>query len=169
MVMAADQLHTQTSQAIPGAAIGINCIKMARELTIRIILEQPPSGVDFALQKGTGNNYEPVQKQRSNGKDLTFELQPSLKQNASDSVVAMAGPFVHGPIGQRFVYVDIGTYAGQSDSCWSRRLKIPLNGIPVEVIQTGGVLETRVPGTGRDGGPNCATVKDFKGWKAIER
>ena len=141
---------------------------MARELTIRIILEHPPSGVDFALQKGTRNNYEPVQKQRSNGKDLMFEFRPLLRQDASNSVVAMAGPFVQGPMRQRFVYVDVGTYAGQSDSCWSRRLKIPLDGIPAEVIQTGGVLETRVPGTGRDGGPNCGTVKDFKGWRVVE-
>jgi hypothetical protein len=152
---------------VPFAPIGIKCTKMARGLTIRIILEQPPPGVDFALQKGTGDNYEPVQKQRSDGKDLTFEFHPSLRQRASDSVVAMAGPFVQGPTRQRFVYVDIGTYAGQADSCWSRRLKVPLAGIPAEVIRTGGVLETRVPGTGRDGGPNCASVKEFKGWKVV--
>jgi Family of unknown function (DUF5990) len=163
----ADQLDTETSEAVSRAAIGIKCINMARGLTIRIILEQPPSGVDFALQKGTGNNYEPVQKQRSHGKDLTFEFHPSLRQDASDSIVGMAGPFVQGPPRQRFVYVDIGTYAGQADSCWSRRLKIPLAGIPAEVIRTGCVLETRVPGTGRDGGPNCATVKEFKGWKVV--
>ena len=28
------------------------------------------------------------------------------------------------------------------------------------------IFETRVPGTGRDGGPNCATVKPFAGWKS---
>jgi Family of unknown function (DUF5990) len=142
-------------------------MKMARELTLRIIVEQPPSGVDFALQKGNGNNYEPVQKQRSSGNDLTFEFQASLRQGASDNIVAIAGPFVQRAPRQRFVYVDIGTYAGQSDSCWSRRLKTPLEGIPAEVIRTGSVLETRVPGTGRDGGPNCATVKQFKGWKVV--
>jgi hypothetical protein len=27
------------------------------------------------------------------------------------------------------------------------------------------ILETTVPGTGKDGGPNCATVKPFDGWK----
>jgi uncharacterized protein DUF5990 len=84
-------------------------------------------------------------------------------------MAAMAGPFVQGPARHRFVYVDIGTYAGQADSYWSRRLKIPLEGIPAEVIRTGGVLETRVPGRGRDGGPNCATVKEFKAWKLVHR
>jgi hypothetical protein len=67
------------------------------------------------------------------------------------------------------VYVDIGTCAGQADSCWSRRLKVPLEGIPAKMIRKGGVLEARVPGTGRDGGPNCATVKDFEGWKVVDR
>ena len=26
------------------------------------------------------------------------------------------------------------------------------------------VIEVRVPGTGRDGGPTCGTVKQFSGW-----
>ena len=47
-------------------------------------------------------------------------------------------------------------------------MKVPLEGIPARVIRTGGVLEARVPGTGRRGGPNCATVKDFEGWKYVE-
>jgi hypothetical protein len=142
---------------------------MARELTLRIILEKPPQGVDFALQKGRGSAYETVQKQRSGKKDLVFEFQPTIKEGVSTGMAALGGPFVQGPPRQRFVYVDIGSCAGQFDSCWSRRLKIPLEGITAKMVGTGGVLETRVPGTGRDGGPNCATVKDFEGWKAANR
>jgi hypothetical protein len=141
---------------------------MLGELTLRIIVEQPPPGVDFALQKGRGNAYETVQKQRSEGKDLAFEFQPVVREGVSDSMSALRGPFVQGPPRQRFVYIDIGTCAGQADSCWSRRLKIPLDGITATMIGRRGVLETRVPGTGRDGGPNCATVKDFEGWKRVE-
>jgi hypothetical protein len=139
---------------------------MARELTLRVIVEQPPPGVDFALQKGSGSVYETVQRQRSQGKDLVFEFQPSFRGVGSD-VTVLGGPFVQGPPRQRFVYVDIGTYAGQAESCWSRRLKVPLDGITPKMIQAGGVLEARVPGTGRDGGPNCATVRDFEGWKSV--
>jgi hypothetical protein len=138
---------------------------MARELRLRIIIEQPPPGVDFGLQKGSGNAYETVQEQRSDGKDLVFEFQPSIRAGDSDTMVALGGPFVQGSPRQRFVYIDIGTCAGQADSCWSRRLKISLDGIPAKFIGTGGILEARVPGTGRDGGPSCATVKDFEGWK----
>ena len=142
---------------------------MARELTLRIVIERPPAGVDFALQRGKGSSYETVQTQRSQGKDLVFEFQPSIKEGVYDSMAALGGPFVQGPPRQRFVYLDIGTCAGQAGSCWSRRLKVPLEGIPAKSIRTGGVVETRVPGTGRDGGPTCATVKDFDGWKMVDR
>jgi hypothetical protein len=142
---------------------------MAPEFTIRIIIEQPPPGVDFALQKGSGKAYEAVQRQRSEGKDLTFEFQPSIREGIAGGIAALGGPFVQGPPRQRFIYIDIGAYAGQADSCYSRRLKIPLDGITPKMIGRGHVLQTRVPGTGRDGGPNCATVKDFGGWKLVEQ
>jgi hypothetical protein len=138
---------------------------MTRELKLRIVVEGPPSGVDYALQKGSGGVFETDQLQRSEGKDLAFEFTPAVKDRVSDPMAALAGPFVQGPRGQRFVYLDIGTCAGQTDSCWTRRLKIPLAGITMTMIRTGGVIEARVPGTGRDGGPSCATVKDFNGWK----
>jgi len=79
------------------------------------------------------------------------------------------GEYVQGPRGNRFIYIDIGTYAGQADTPWSRRLKIPLSNITMEMIQNlvadpSLILETRVPGTGKDGGPNCGTVNPFGGW-----
>jgi hypothetical protein len=140
---------------------------MARELTLRIIIEQPPPGVDYGLQKGSGSAYETVQKQRSHGKNLVFEFQPSIREGVSDSMAALGGPFVQGPPRQRFIYIDVGTCAGQAESCWSRRLKIPLDGIPAQAIGARGVLEARVPGTAHDGSPTCATVKDFDGWKRV--
>ena len=132
---------------------------MDRELTLRIVLERPPKGVDFGLQKGRGSAYETVQTQRSKGQDLRFQFTAGVRGPA------LVGPFVQGPAGQRFVYIDIGTYAGQADTCWSRRLKIPLTGIAVDRIAATAILEARGPGTGKDGGPNCATVKPFGGWK----
>ena len=115
---------------------------MGRKLTLRIIIEQPPPGVDFGLQKGSGSVYETVQKQRWQGKDLVFEFQPSIRDGVSDSMAALGGPFVQGPPRQRFVYIDIGTYAGQTDSCWSRRLKVPLDGIPPKSIAAGIVIRS---------------------------
>jgi len=132
---------------------------MGQEVVLRIVLESPPPGVDFGLQKGRGHAYETVQKQRSGSGDLVFEFAVGVKPPGDFN-----GPFVQGPKGERFVYVGIGTSVGQADSCWSRRLKIPLSGITNEMLDAAVILETRVPGTGRDGGPNCATVKPFGGW-----
>ena len=84
-------------------------------------------------------------------------------------MAALGGPYVQGPPRQRFVYLDIGAYAGQAGSCWSRRMKVPLEGIPAKMLRTGGILEARIAGTGRDGGPNCATVRDFDGWRQVDQ
>jgi hypothetical protein len=64
---------------------------MARGLTFRIVIEQPPAGVDFALQQGSGSAYEPVQRQRSTGNDLTFEFQPSIREGISPNVSVTLG------------------------------------------------------------------------------
>ena len=143
---------------------------MDKQITFSITLEQPPAGVDYGLQKGSGSNYETVQKQRSVSKDLHFEFTVSVRRREDSSTPDFRGPFVQGPVNERFVYIDIGTYAGQSDSVWGRRLKIPLYGISFEMIDklSPGIklfLETRVPGTGKDNGPNCGTVKPFSGWQ----
>ena len=120
-----------------------------------IIVEKPPAGVDYALQKGTGSKYEIEQKRRSTGADLRFEFDARVEGGD------FRGPYVAGPRGGRFIYLDIGTAAGQHDSAWSRRLKIPLTGL---IAEPGRSYEARVPGTGRDGSPTCATVKPFGGW-----
>jgi len=147
---------------------------MEHELRLRIILEKPPREVDFGLQKGRGANYETIQKQRSKVKDLYFEFIVGIKAAGKNAMPSFLGPFVQGPTAEQFIYIDIGTYAGQTDSCWSRRLKIPLTGIKWDMVDRLRaneelILETRIPGTGRDGGPNCATVKPLEGWKIGQR
>lgn len=142
---------------------------MDRELIFRIVLEKPPPGIDFGLQKGSGSKYETIQKQRSGNEDLNFEFTARIK-DASPAQPIFLGPFVQGSSTARFVYIDIGTYAGQTNTVWSRRLKVPLAGITQDMINAmmkneNLLLETKVPGTGKDGGPNCATVKPFSGWQ----
>ena len=146
---------------------------MNQEIPIRIILENPPPGVDFGIQKGGGNKYETILKQRSNKHDLCFEIIISVNENKAP-LPNFTIPFVQWSINERFIYIDIGTYAGQLDSVWSLRLKIPLTAISSETINlllsdTFLILETKVPGTGKDGGPNCATVKPFAGWDLVTR
>jgi hypothetical protein len=120
------------------------------EVKFRIVLVEPPQGVDFALQLGKTAASSLVQTQRSAGGELRFEF---------DLQIVMA----EGSEGPDF------RSAGQFSSPWTRRLKVPLSGITAELValalrDPAAVVETRVPGTGRDGGPNAATVKPFAGW-----
>jgi hypothetical protein len=141
---------------------------MSHEIRLRVILKSPPPGVDFGLQSGQGNPYEVVGKQRSGKGDLKFELKVGVKERVGRSAeVDFTGPFVQGKAGERFFYIDIGTYAGQADSEYGRRLKISLRGISkLQVAKAKGkTFETAIAGTGKDGGPACATPKDFAGWK----
>jgi hypothetical protein len=144
-------------------------VKFQNEIRLRVILSAPPPGVLFGLQEGSGNKYRTIQLQRSGTYDLTFEFAVTLKtQKEAASDPDFAGPLVHGPKGERFIYIDIGTSAGDLMSEWTRRLKIPLRGITPDTLSTlanaDGILQITVPGKAKDGGPNCATVKPFPGW-----
>jgi len=143
---------------------------MESDITLQIILTRPTPDVLYGLQKGAGNNYETVQKQMAASDDLSFKFTIKVKGDRSkDKLPKFSGSYVQGPSDNKFVYIDIGTYAGQTNTIWSRRLKIPLTGITWEDIDSltrnqNSIMETHVPGTGKDGGPNCATVKPFEGW-----
>lgn len=148
---------------------------MNDEITIQVILERPLPGVLYALQKGTGLNYTSIQGQVATDRDLLFEEVVKLKGDGLKyDYPDFGGPFVHGVKSARFLYIDIGKNAGQFTSAWSRRLKIPLVGISWDMIRQiisapELVLFTKVPGIGKDGGPNCATVKPFPGWSTQKR
>ena len=146
---------------------------MERELTFRIVLEKPPAGVDFALQKGKGTKYEIVQKQRSGSGDLRFEFTARAVVEGKGGDPNLLGPFMQGTPEARFVYIGIGTFAGQTGTEWSRRLKVPLSGITKTMIDRAArdsqIFETSVPGTAKDGSPSCATVKQFAGWKLVKQ
>jgi hypothetical protein len=141
-------------------------------LRLQITLQSPPAGVDFGLQKGSGHFYEVVATQRSGTGDLHFELMIEVKgDSGKEPMPDFKGPFVQGPKLGRFIYINIGKSARQFDSEWSRRLKIPLTGITWAMLEKAAAnetptLRTVVPGTAKDGGPNCATVKPFAGWDA---
>jgi hypothetical protein len=141
---------------------------MKEEISIKIILLDPPGGVDYGLQKGHAHTYEIVSLQHSSSGDLHFTCSIGLK-TGKDGNPDFNGPFVQGPAGGRFIYISIGTYAGQKNTPIGRRLKIPLTGITDPMIKklqknTSQLLETRIIGTAKDGTPACATPKPFDGW-----
>src|SRR3954451_25130939 len=82
-------------------------VEMEVQLRLRIVLENPPAGVDFGLQQGKGAAYQTVQTQRSRGDDLRFDGTVTAKDNRGDGLPNFLGPLTQGPPGGRFLYIDI--------------------------------------------------------------
>jgi hypothetical protein len=139
---------------------------MSNEINLRIVLENTVNGTVYGLQKGKGSNYETIQAQPGNGKDLFFDFSVPVKEN-NISGFSLSGPFVQGTAESRFVYIGIGSYAGQAGAPWNGRLKVPLPEATLLTSQgdTGDYrLCCTVPGRTKDGKPMFATVKPFGGW-----
>ena len=75
-------------------------------MKLRIVLEKPPAGVDFGLQKGRGSDYETIQKQGYKAKDLHFEFTVSVKASSQDAMSVFVGSLVQGPSRERFINID---------------------------------------------------------------
>ncbi len=71
---------------------------------------------------------------------------------------------------RRFVYIRIGSMAGDHSAGWQRRAKIDIHDIPPALLdqaRKGAVLEAILPGRGKDGTPACATVRPTRAWQAV--
>jgi hypothetical protein len=139
-------------------------------LPLRIIVVGPPAGVTFALQRGR-DQLEPPVVATPDAVWFDFDVEVA---DAAANPPRLVGDFAQGPPGARFVYVNSGTMAGQTESCWTRRAKVPLASIDAELVHetlahTGTVLQARVFGRSRDGGPACASVKLLEGWTPVRR
>lgn len=136
-------------------------------LPLRITLLHPPPGVRFRLQSGRTELVAPT---REDGAAISFDFEVRVADRDGAQPPRFLGPFTQGPPAVRFVYVNSGKQAGESDSCWDRRAKIPLGGITWDLIERtlakkGARLEVQIEGTGRDGGPACATVPLARAWR----
>jgi len=145
---------------------------MKRELPLRILVEHPSKGVVFRLQRGRKELAPPTE---ASDERLVFELTVRVAGDLPGGALNLRGAFAQGPPAGRFVYVSSGTSAGQHDSCWTRRAKVPLAGITRELATHAlsdpeTVLEARITSTARDGGPACATVPLLDGgWQIATR
>jgi hypothetical protein len=157
------------SQAIKTSVQSTAGLGQSTVARLRVILVAPPAGVDFGLQEGTGSVFKTVLVKRSSGSDLTFEFDLPVRFG-DDGSVDYLGPYRQGPKGDRFVYLDVGKIAGQIDGVWERRIKIPLGQLSRSMVEQAASdskarLEASFPGTAKDGGPSCATIKPIAGWK----
>lgn len=140
------------------------------DLLLRITVVGPPPGVRFQLQRGRGE-LEPAVQTTCTAITFEFPLRVARRPTGEPNFL---GPFAQGPPASRFIYINSGTLAGQSDSCWTRRAKIPLTSITWALIDQARAanvpLETEIAGTGRDGGPLCASVPlRGGGWRVASR
>ena len=143
------------------AANPSQCFKLA------VILEDPVPGVLYALQRRDGSLDEPTEVYPY---QLRFEALVRLGASLPDGRPNLLGEFVSGSPSDRFIYINSGQRAGQTDSCWDRRAKVKLSSLSPELIRAAltvstNVIEGRTRGSALDGGPCCATVRlDASGW-----
>ncbi|MFN7111010.1 MAG: DUF5990 family protein [Brevundimonas sp.] len=132
-------------------------------ITLRLTIADPVAGVAYSLQDKANM---PVESRVAGDAPISFDVPITLSDDGR-----LTGPFVRreGP-SRRFVYIAIGTSAGQHASEWSRRAKIDVHDIPADLLalaRDGRVLEAILPGRARDGGPACATVRPLQPWRAV--
>ena len=141
---------------------------MKYQIPFRVVVAKPLSGVAMRVQRGRDELLDPTST-RSDAIAFEFEMTVDLNSGQPNFL----GKYAQGPKDARFVYVNSGTYAGQHQTCWSRRAKLSLMTITEkqarEVIgDPDRCFETVMPGVGRDGGPTCASVKGIE-WKVVKK
>ncbi|WP_068876470.1 MULTISPECIES: DUF5990 family protein [unclassified Phenylobacterium] len=132
-------------------------------ITLRITLEDPVPGVTYSLQNGKS---APVGPMVATDAPLSFDVPVRLAPGPK-----FLGEFVRreGPA-RRFVYIAIGGQAGDHASPWSRRIKLDIHDLPGALLEkalAGDILEGRLPGRAKDGGPSCGTLKPVGGWRVV--
>lgn len=143
---------------------------MSQEVPIRIVLVHPADGVRFAVQRGKDALLPPT---HADDAAITFDLTVRIGEPQPDGAPNFLGPFTQGSVAERFVYVNAGTLAGQPESPWTRRAKVKLAGISqtmIEAVQAtpGAVLEVRIDGQAKDGGPPAASIPLLgAGWQVV--
>jgi hypothetical protein len=139
---------------------------MRATLNFRIVVEDPLADVNYAVQRGRSDLLAPS---RSTESELAFDFRLTLADLDADPP-RLTGEYAQGPAKQRFVYVNSGSMAGQKNTCWTRRAKVPLYGVKRALLaqvvkrEDGSVLEARIHGRAKDGGPACATVPLLSEW-----
>lgn len=138
------------------------------ETTARIVVENPPPGVVVAVQIGKTGQHSLLPVSQSGPGWIAFDV-PVKAATGPDGAARLAGPAIQGPTGDRFIYVNWGTSAGQHGTAITRRAKVRIGTLtPDQILQAlepGKRLETAFAGVGKDGGPACATIPLIGGWR----
>ena len=131
-------------------------------ITLRLTIADPVPGVHYSLQEKDAV----LDPRIATDAPLSFDVPVRLTDDAR-----FLGDFVRreGPK-RRFVYIRIGSMAGDHSAGWQRRAKIDIHDIPAALLdqaRKGAVLEAVLPGRGKDGTPACATVRTSAPWRVV--
>lgn len=131
-------------------------------ITLRLTIAEPLPGLAYNLQDKANR---PVDIRLSGDAPLSFDVPVTLNDDGR-----LTGTFVRreGPV-RRFVYVAVASHPGDPAG-WNRRAKIDVHDIPADLLaqaREGRMLEGRLPGRARDGGPACAIVRLLEPWRAL--
>lgn len=143
---------------------------MKQLLRVQLRVLDAPAGVTVMVQRGASELIPPA---RHVDGMLVFDLELSVSYPKGQEAPRLGGPCVHGPVQGRFLYVNAGTYAGQTDSGWARRAKVPLplltHGLVEQALAEPKLtLQASIWGRAGDGGPACASVKLLDaGWELV--
>lgn len=134
---------------------------VGRTITLRLTIDDPVPGVTYSLQDRKGVPVGPVV---ATAAPLSFDVPVKVAPGPRflGELVRREGPE------RRFVYIAIGGQAGDRASPWSRRAKIDIHDLPSELLEkalAGSVLQARLPGRDKEGGPSCATLRPLDGWQ----
>lgn len=131
---------------------------MAETLTLRLTIVDPVPGLHYWRQDAKN---APHDIRLSTGAPLTFDMPVDLLPDGR-----LGGTWVRREgKARRFVYIAIGG-AMPALPVVSRRAKIDVHDIPADLLRAGAVIETTLPGRGKDGTPACATVRPLTPWRS---
>ena len=119
-------------------------------------------------------DVELVQPTRRDPDSLSFDFSVRVEQAKKGARPRFLGEFTQGTPEKRFVYVNSGRSAGQADTLWNRRAKIPLTTISTALIDrvrssADTILELEIEGTSKDGGPVCASLLSSTEWRPVRK
>ncbi len=104
--------------------------QLPQTVRLRIIVEEPLPGVALAMQRGRDELVPPTS---ATDRAVTFELEAEVRPRPEGGF-SLRGPEMQGPPAARFIYVNVGTSAGQLGSPWTRRAKISLLSVSAETL-----------------------------------
>lgn len=140
------------------------------ELPLRIVVMNPVPELTLMLQRGQAGRATLLPPARHSSASVDFEFEVTVDGRLPDGRPRLLGPLVQGPSAARFVYLAVGQRAGQFDSAWDGRVKVPLSGLhwhAIEGLLPKGRLVAWISGQSPKGAPALASVKLLgHGWTA---